>query len=85
MALRFSILKVIQTKVGNLLEDVVYEHDEERVVSDLKENLRIALLMDKKARHFGQKSWTETEVNTAFDEAWKKTITAFKKVTITIL
>jgi hypothetical protein len=85
MALRFAIIKVLGTKVGNFLEDVVYEHDEERVVSDLKENLRIALLMDKQTPHFGQKRWTESEVNAAFDEAWKKTITAFKKVTISIL
>jgi hypothetical protein len=85
MSLRFAIIKVLGTKVGNFLEDVVYEHDEERVLSDIKENLRIALLMDKKTPHFGQRQWTESEVNIAFDKAWKKTITAFKKVTVRIL
>jgi hypothetical protein len=85
MSLRFAILKVIETKVGNFLEDVVYEHGEKRVVSDLKENIRIALLMDKQPPRFGERKWTESEVNAAFDEAWKKTITAFKEVTIRIL
>lgn len=85
MALRFAIIKVLETKVGNFLENVVYEHSEERVLSDIRESLRIALLEDKVKPRFGERKWTESEVNEAFDEAWKKTITAFKKVTIRVL
>jgi hypothetical protein len=85
MALRFAIIKQLETKVGNFLENVVYEHNEERVLSDIKENLRVALLEDKQAPRFGERKWTESEVNDAFQQAWDKTITSFKKVTIRIL
>jgi hypothetical protein len=85
MALRFAIIKSLETKVGNFLENVVYEHDEKRVLSDIKENLMTALLMDKPQPRFGERKWTESEVNEAFQQAWDKTITSFKKVTIRIL
>jgi hypothetical protein len=85
MPLRFAIIKLLETKVGNFLEDVVYEHDEERVLSDIRENLRAALMKDKAQPRFGERKWTEEEVNDSFREAWDKTITAFKKVTIRIL
>jgi hypothetical protein len=63
---------------------VVYEHDEERVHDDLINNFR-RLLPRKKDPHFGEVKWTQSEIMSTFDEAWKQTITAFKKVTIRIL
>jgi len=85
MALRFAIIKLLETKVGNFLEDVVYEHDEKRVLSDIKENFQAALMEDKAQPRFGERKWTEKEVDDSFQRAWDKTITAFKKVTIRIL
>jgi hypothetical protein len=85
VSLRFAIIKTLETKVGNFLENVVYEHDEERVLSDIKENLRVALMEDKAQPRFSERKWTEEEVNDAFQKAWDKTIVAFKKVTIRIM
>jgi hypothetical protein len=85
MALRFAIIKILGTKVGNFLEDVVYEHDEKRVLSDIKENFRAMLMEGKVKPRFGEIKWTEEEVNESFQKAWDKTIVAFKNVTIRIL
>lgn len=83
--LRFAIIKTVKTHVGKFLEDVVYEHDEERVLGDLEENFRTTLLEDKQKPRFGERKWTEDEINEAFEKAWYKTITAFKRVTLRIL
>ena len=84
MALRFAILKVLETKVGNYLENVVYEHDEKRVYEDLLENIMDSLPPQEKG-WFGTKGWTKEDFEQAFKDGWKKTVTAFKKVTIRIL
>ena len=85
MALRFAILKIIKTKVGNLLEDVVYEHEEKEVFGNIWDNFKMVMHEDKHKPRFGEKKWTELEVLAALEKSWKKTITDFKKVTISIL
>jgi hypothetical protein len=84
MALRFAIIKVVKTYVGNMLENVVYEHDEDEVSGNIVDNLRMILHDGKDKPFMGEKKWTETEVIDALERSWKKTITNFKKVTVKI-
>jgi hypothetical protein len=84
MALRFAIIKMIKTQVGEHWEDVVFEWDEDEVTRRFLENLELGL-PDKKKPHFGERKWTETEVKTAFKEAWAKTVSDFKRQTIRIV
>jgi hypothetical protein len=85
MPLRFAIIKVLETKVGNFLENVVYEHEDKEVFGNLWDNFKMIMHEDKHKPRFGEKKWTEAEVLAALEKAWKKTITDFKKVTIRIL
>ena len=84
MALRFAIIKVIKTMIGQNEEDVVYEWDEDQLFEKIMENFTL-LLPTKKDPHFGKKTWTRPEFVAAFDAAYRKTIADFKKVTIRIL
>ncbi len=84
MSLRFAIIKVIKTMVGQNEEDVVFEHDEDEVFSEIWNNL-ILSMAQKKDPIFGENKWTETEILAMVEKAWKKTIEDFKKVTIRIL
>ena len=78
MSLRFAIIKNIKTVVGQEWEDVVYEYPEENIIKDLQENL-VDELPSK--RMF----LNEADVLGAFNRAWKKTVSDFKKITLRIL
>jgi hypothetical protein len=85
MSLRFAIIKAVRTTVGNVLEDVVYEHNDKEVFGNIRDNFKMMMHEDKHKPRFGEKKWTELEVLTALEKSWKKTIGDFKKVTISIL
>jgi hypothetical protein len=84
MSLRFAIIKGIKTLVGSMEEDVVYEWGEDYILEKIMENFKL-LLPEKKDPHFGKKTWTRPEFVAAFDAAYRKTISDFKKITIRIL
>ena len=84
MALRFAIIKVIKTMVGQNEEDVVYEWDEDQAAEKLAGFFRMSL-PKKKDPIFGEAKWTQSEIMNAFETAWTETIEDFKKVTIRIL
>jgi hypothetical protein len=66
--------------MGGHTETVIYEHDEDRVYRDLRDNF-LSVVPDKK----WYQRLTKGEVYEAFEAAWKKTVEDFKKVTIRIL
>lgn len=84
MALRFAIIKIIKTIVGPNEEDIVYEWDEDQAAEKLAMFFRMSL-PKKKDPIFGEVKWTQSEIMSAFESAWTKTIEDFKKITIRIL
>jgi hypothetical protein len=80
MSLRFAIIKVVKTAIGDGYEDVVYEYHEDRVHDDLLENLARYLPAQKR---YGR-GYSSDEIARAFEVAWVKTVEDFKKVTVTI-
>ena len=84
MALRFAIIKIIKTMVGQNEEDVVYEWDEDQAAEKLAGFFSKAL-PKKKDPIFGEAKWTQDEIVTALARGWTDTIEDFKKITIRIL
>jgi len=84
MALRFAIIKQVEMQVGQNLENVVLEWDEQTVTDTLFEKFMMSL-PDKKDPIIGECKWTKTEIDHALKEAWEKTVSEFKKATIRIL
>ena len=80
MSLRFAIIKVVKTIIGDGYEDVVYEYHEDRVHDDLLENLARYL----PTQRWYKRQYSSLEVATAFGKAWSKTVNDFQKVTVTI-
>jgi len=84
MSLRFAIIKQIATQIGQNLENVVFEWDEDQVAATLFSHLN-KMLPKKKDPIFGEAKWTESEILTAYKAAWSETVNEFKKATIRIL
>ena len=84
MGLRFAIIKEYKTLVGAQHEDVVFEHDEDEVFTNVWNNMILGMAK-KKDPIFGQNKWNELEVLALLEKAWNQTINDFKKKTIRIL
>jgi len=84
MGLRFAIIKQVETQIGQNLEDIVLEWDEQTVTDTLFEKF-VMELPDKKDPIIGECKWTKTEIDHALNKAWEKTVGEFKKATIRIL
>jgi hypothetical protein len=84
MSLRFAIIKVIRTLVGQHEEDVVFEWSEDQINEKLSDFMRRSLPR-KKDPIFGEVTWSQSEIMSAFETAWTRTLQDFKKVTIRIL
>jgi hypothetical protein len=83
MSLRFAIIKHIRTVVGQEWEDVVFEYHEDKLVGRIKQYLYDYLPF--RNPKFGKAKYTEEEIFSAFDKAWKETVEEFKQVTIRIM
>lgn len=84
MSLRFAIIKQVEMQIGQNLENIVLEWNEQKVTDTLFEKFMMSL-PDKKDPIIGECKWTKTEINSALNLAWKRTVDDFKKATIRIL
>lgn len=84
MSLKFSIIKNIETIVGNNIEDIIYEESEDWLLEKISYHT-IKVLDRKKQSRFLTPRWTKKEILDALAASLDDTVKEFKKITIKIL
>ena len=81
-SMRFAIIKLVRSRIGDEWEDIVFELQEAKVFSKLKKHF-LNSLPNKNPRFLDAK-WTEAEIMYAFEEAWRETVEEFKEVSVRV-
>jgi hypothetical protein len=78
VSLRFAIIKHVKIAMGDDWEDVTFEYLEDSIYDDLLEFLAMYLPPQK----WYKRQYSSKEIAQAFEKAWVRTISDFKKVTV---